>query len=435
MKSTITLILFSLFLVFSMVFGISLNVALLVGFALFFGYGLLEGHGVSSLLRGAWSGIWEVRKVVMALLLIGMLTSSWRASGTIPAIVTDCLQLVQPSMFPLATFIMASLMSVLTGTCFGTAATMGAICMAIGHALNYSEIIIGGAILAGCYVGDRCSPLSAAAVLVSQVTKTELSHNLALMAKRAIVPVCASCILYWVIGIAFPPESFDGNIALPFSKYFDVGLIPLAPAAIVIALALFRVNARINMLTSTLAAVAVAIFVQHADTATLITQLLFGYAAPAEELAKTLNGGGLVSMLEPILIVVITSSYTGLFEKTGLLANLKRRVETLSALLGREAVVVFSSIFICGLCCNQTLGIMVGQQLYKCEYGEDNQSLALDIEDTIVVLCGAIPWSIACSVPLSAVGAPIASVFVAFYLFLQPLWMLVRSKMVQHTQK
>ena len=39
-----------------------------------------------------------------------------------------------------------------------------------------------------------------------------------------------------------------------------------------------------------------------------------------------------------------------------------------------------------------------------------------------VVLAPLVPWSIAGAVPLAAVGAPIASVVVASYLYILPIW-------------
>lgn len=83
----------------------------------------------------------------------------------------------------LASFLLCSLVSFLTGTAFGTAATMGVICMTMAKSMNVSDVLAGGAILAGIYFGDRCSPVSTSALLVSELTKTDLYENLKGMAK------------------------------------------------------------------------------------------------------------------------------------------------------------------------------------------------------------------------------------------------------------
>lgn len=77
------------------------------------------------------------------------------------------------------------------------------------------------------------------------------------------------------------------------------------------------------------------------------------------------------------------------------------------------------------IACNQTLSIMLTHQLCK-EGNPDNKRFAIDLENTAVVLAPLVPWSIAGAVPLAAVGAPIASVVVASYLYILPIWVLVR---------
>ena len=53
------------------------------------------------------------------------MSAAWRAAGTIPEIVSISASLISPSIFILATFLLCTMMSMLLGTAFGTAATMG----------------------------------------------------------------------------------------------------------------------------------------------------------------------------------------------------------------------------------------------------------------------------------------------------------------------
>lgn len=72
--------------------------------------------------------------------------------------------------------------------------------------------------------------------------------------------------------------------------------------------------------------------------------------------------------------------------------------------------------------CNQTLSIMLTNQLYG-PLQRNNKTLALELEDTAVLIAAAIPWSIASLVVLQVSGnAPTASIACAFFLFLVPLW-------------
>ena len=65
--------------------------ALIAGFFLFSGYGLFRGHGLKALGAMASKGVRTIMGIVIVMALIGMLTGSWRASGTI------CLLYTSPS--------------------------------------------------------------------------------------------------------------------------------------------------------------------------------------------------------------------------------------------------------------------------------------------------------------------------------------------------
>ena len=108
---------------------------------------------------------------------------------------------MNPSVMILMAFLLNALVSVLTGTAFGTAATMGVICMTMAKAMGCNEILAGGAILSGVFFGDRCSPVSTSALLVSELTHTNIFDNIRLMVRTAIVPLILTCAFYGVCGI------------------------------------------------------------------------------------------------------------------------------------------------------------------------------------------------------------------------------------------
>ena len=73
-----------------------------------------------------------------------------------------------------AYLLLNSLVSFLIGTSFGTAATMGAICIAMAQAMDISLALAGGAAISGAFFGDRCSPVSTSTLLVAEVTHTDM---------------------------------------------------------------------------------------------------------------------------------------------------------------------------------------------------------------------------------------------------------------------
>ena len=148
------------------------------------------------------------------------------------------------------------------------------------------------------------------------------------------------------------------------------------------------------------------------------------------EVARLVSGGGIVSMIRVACIVCLSSAYSGIFQKTGMLDEAKRLIGRLSAKTGAYAASLVTSVLTGVIACNQTLTILLTEQLCRGEYA-DKEALALDLEDSAVVTAPLIPWSIAGAVPLAAVGAPSAAVLTAFYLILLPLWRLVRGARIR----
>ena len=221
MLETVSLAAFMIGLFVCLLSGISIVYALMAGYLIFFGYGLVRGHSAAELLRMSGSGVRKVRNILITFGLIGMLTALWRAAGTIPAVVSYSSQLIRPSAFFMFVFLLNCLVSVLTGTSLGTAATMGVICMAIGSATRMSPVITGGAVISGAYFGDRCSPVSTSALLVCELTGTDIYDNIRRMAASSVLPLGLTCLLYYLMGIA----GANGGVTLNVRPIFERGFV------------------------------------------------------------------------------------------------------------------------------------------------------------------------------------------------------------------
>lgn len=175
------LLVFSLFaaaLLVCVIFHISLLFALLLGYVIFALYAIRKGFSLPEVLGMSAQGVRAAKNILTTFVLIGILTSLWRAGGTIPAIVCYSVRVMEPRLFLVCSFLLNCLVSFLTGTAFGSAATMGAVCMTMAAALGADPLMTGGAILSGVYFGDRCSPVSTSALLVADLTGTDLFGNI-----------------------------------------------------------------------------------------------------------------------------------------------------------------------------------------------------------------------------------------------------------------
>ena len=415
------LTLFAVSLVFCIGFDISILAALVFGFFLFYGYGLYTKHSVKEMAVLAFSGIKTVRNILITFILIGIITATWRVCGTSPYIVYHATKICSPGIMVLITFLLCCLISALTGTAFGTAATMGVICVTMASSMGVPILYSGGAVLAGSFFGDRCSPMSTSALLVSTVTGTDLYRNIGNMIKTSAVPFILTCGIYLVLGMGTAGDFDTSEIQTLFAENFRLHPAALVPAVVIIVLSCFRVNVKITMSVSILCGMAVAYFIQGTSLAELLDIALWGYRPEKAEVAALLSGGGVQSMVKVFCIVCLSSCYSGMFNGTGLLAGFRGSLNRLSTKILPFGSILITSILTVMVSCNQTLAIMLTQQL--CMDAEpDPETMASHLENTAVVIAPLIPWSIAGAVPLATVGAPTACILTACYLYLLPVW-------------
>ena len=423
MGSIVAILLFSLSLIFCLLLKYSVIYALIVGYIIFVTYGLIKGHDLKVLIKKSFEGVLTVKNILLVFILIGMITALWRASGTIAFIVYMGSKLISPSILILLTFLLCSILSFLIGTSLGAAATMGVICVSIGKAMGINPYYLGGAVLSGIYFGDRCSPMSTSALLITELTKTDLYKNIKLMLKTSIIPFITSCLFYLFLGLksSTSPVSIDAtNI---FKENYNLNIVVIVPAILIIILSLFKVNVKKTMLVSIVISFIIAMFFQKESVTSLVNYCVYGFHHSNEKLNLMMKGGGILSMLNVGLIVAISSSYSGIFKETKMLVLMKKYLKEFSKKTSNYFVIFLSSIISGAIACNQSLGIILTYEL--CEELEDKQNMAIILENTIVLLAGLIPWNIAMAVPLKTIDIGLMSGLFAFYLYFLPLWNLL----------
>ena len=420
MGSIIAILLFSLSLIFCLLLKLSVVYALIIGYMIFVIYGLIKGHNLIVLIKKSFEGVLTVKNILLVFILIGMITALWRASGTIAYIVYMGSKLISPSILILLTFLLCSILSVLIGTSLGTAATMGVICASIGKAMGVNPYYIGGAVLSGIYFGDRCSPMSTSALLISELTKTNLYTNIKLMIKTSIIPFIVTCLFYLFLGFKSKVSNISVDVTEIFKQNYNLNIIVIIPAILIIILSILKINVKKTMLVSIVISFIIAMFIQRDSIVALINYSIFGYHHSNERLNLMMKGGGILSMVNVSLIVGISSSYSGIFKETKMLVSLKKHLKDFSKKTSSYFVIFLSSIISGAIACNQSLGTILTNEL--CGEPVEKQKMAIILENTVILLVGLIPWNIAMDVPLKTLDVGIMSGLFAFYLYFLPLW-------------
>ncbi|MDO5563715.1 MAG: Na+/H+ antiporter NhaC family protein [Eubacteriales bacterium] len=435
MIELLAIAIFILGLIFCLILNINIIYALIFGFIIFVLYALIKKYSYKQIIEMSISGLKVIYKLLFTFILIGILTSAWRASGTIQTIVTYSLNLIKPQFFIIITFFLCSLMSFLIGTSLGTGATMGVICATMAESMGIPKYIVTGAIISGCFFGDRCSPVSTSAQLVATITNTNQYDNIKLMFKSAFVPFIITSIIYYILGYKYSSIESDLYIKKMFLENFNINIICLIPAIIIIILSICKMNVRVSITISIIASIVIAIFVQGSSVNKLINDLIFGYINPNKSISTLVDGGGAISMIRMIIVVGISSLYTGFFNKTNLIMGIKNKIKILANrttfFFAMLVVTIISSI----ISCNQTLTVMLTNEIMKDFEDINKTKRAIMIEDSAILIPGLVPYSVAVSPIIIATKANSFSIPFAFYLYIIPLYVLLKSFIIKFIER
>jgi len=424
-------IIFLTTMVGAVIFGYSMTAALIAGLVCFTLAGMHKGHSLKSLVSMGLEGARDSLIVIKVMCIIGFVTAAWRISGTITIFVYYGIKVITPSFFLVIAFLLSCLLSYSLGTAFGVAGTVGVIFMALARSGGVDPVITAGVLMSGIYFGDRGSPVSSSANLVAGVTGTKIYDNVKKMMKVALLPFAITLVVYIIISVMNPISHVDTQLVAAFESEFVLSLWSLLPAVLILILPLLRVSVILSMGASIVSGIFVAWLVQGVPLMEVIRTCIFGYEAAGSGLGAILNGGGLVSMIEIVLILLISSTYSGIFNGTGMLHELQEKLEAACTRFGKFTVMLALSAASAAVFCNQTIATLICSDLLKKPYldsGATNEELAIDMENSVILIACMIPWSIGCSVPMSFFGTDFTSLPFAVYMYMVPLTYLFTKK-------
>ena len=424
---------FALFLgamLFCLIRGYALSWALAFALALFFAVGLRRGYKAGALAQMAWSKMPKTMIVLRIIFLIGILTGVWRSCGTIAFFIYYGVRAIPPSLFVLLSFLLTALLSYALGTSFGVTSTAGVVLIALARSGGVDPAVAAGAILSGVYFGDRGAPTSSCASLVAALTETELYRNVRRMHRTALLPYAICLVFFAFLSLRNPLSGADETLLTALSGSFALTLWAVVPAIIMLILPLLRVPIWIAMTISGAAAFAISVLSQGMGVMDTLRVCVLGYTSDGV-LASVLSGGGLISMLTVFLMLPLASMMGGILEGTGALDSVQVKLGSVSGKLGLLPTTALLSILCSMVLCNQTIVVIMLQQLLGKVYeraGASNEEFAMDIANTGVTLAGLVPWCIACAVPLSMLGVGVEALPYAALLYTIPICYLFTKK-------
>ena len=338
--------------------------------------GLHLGYTWEELRDGMIQGISSSLEAIMILLMIGMLTGSWIASGTVPSLIAYGLRVVKARIFLPSAMAVSALTAFAIGS-WGTVGTIGLAFMGIGVSLGIPAPLTAGAVVSGAYMGEVISPLSDAVAMTQAAAGGDIFAIIKKLLPLAAGAGILSLILYAAAGLRYGESASEGvaksiDLMLDSLKgQFSISPLALLPLALVLLCILGKIPAAPAMLFGAMAGMLQAFFLQGEDVGSVFKYAYSGYVCHSgNELMDTLfTAGGMESMQESVSLILIAMAFGGIMEKTGqmkaLVSPILSRIRRASLLPGLTAV---TCAVINMILPEQYLGISLPGRMYAEEY-------------------------------------------------------------------
>ena len=219
---------------------------------------------------------------ILILTCVGALVGTWMAAGTIPMMIYYGVQMVNPSLLLVTAFLITAVVSVVTGTSWGSVATMGVALMGIASALGVSLPATAGAVIAGSYFGDKISPLSDTTNLAPVAAGSTLYEHIYHMFYTTIPATIVSLIVYAIAGMnADTTVDASSQSVTTLLSQLDVmyhwNLLLLLPVVMVLAGSIMKKPTLPVMLASTVVAGFEAVLLQGVTVKNILASTVTGF--------------------------------------------------------------------------------------------------------------------------------------------------------------
>ena len=421
--------------------SIPLHSLLLIALVWVAGNSALLGFSFQTIKSAMISGIEKGLGAIFIFFLIGALIAALLESGTIGGLIYYGVDLLHnPVIFLPTGLVLCSLMSLATGTSWGTIGTIGVVLMGLGGALGIPLPLVAGMVVSGASFGDKMSPVSDTTVLAAMSADTDLYSHIKSMTYTTAPTYVICLILFAVLGLNYSGQTLSPQELLELKKHlvieFAISPLTLLPLIVLIVLSLKRVPAEVGMLCSVAAAIVLAVATQDRSVSEVLNSLHTGYTANTglQRLDVILTRGGIQSMMWTMSLALLALSLGGILDRAGyvrvLLSRSLKRIKRSASLMAMTIGACVAGNISMG---EAYLSIILGGQIFKDAYAEDNLEkhlLSRCLEEGATLTTPLIPWTTAGAFITGALAmSPLEYAPWAFLNYINPLLSIVLAYM------
>jgi len=407
-----------LFLLGSFTIGLSgeLLVAVLLASAAVAGLvAARHGHGWEDVQRATGQKLADVLPAILILLAIGMLIATWVLSGTIPYLVYWGVRFISPQWLVLTAFLATALMSLATGTSWGSAGTIGVALMGTAAALGAPMAATAGAVVSGAYFGDKLSPLSDSTNICAIGAGADLYAHIRHMMYTA-VPSFVLCLVLYTLASRLAPVSADGTtggaeaLLADLDMVFVLSPLVLIPPAIVVVSIIHKVPPALAIAISSLVAIVLGVWLQGFGVDESIRAAVGGFelemvestgadpGTTGDDFGSLVERGGLYGMANTLIVVISAFLLAGAMSASGSLELLiEKMLAAVSSVFGLIAATMAAGATTIALTSHGGVTALVIGGLFQGAYEERDLApvnLSRSLEDSVTITEPLMPWTV-----------------------------------------
>ncbi len=387
------------------------------------------GYSWKEMMDGIQEKISLAMPSILILISIGILIGTWMIAGTIPMLIYYGIQLINPQFILVISFVVAAIISIVTGTSWGAVGTVGVALIGIATGLEANIPATAGAIVAGAYFGDKLSPLSDTTILAPIAAGTELYEHIKHMLWTTVPAALLSLVIYFIVGLNVKSSSIESplatNMVQELDTMFNWNICLIIPPLIVLIGAIKKYPTLPVIILSSIVAGITAMIFQKSTLQDVFLSTVSGFNVDMvskttiteeevmPEVLRLVNQGGMESMTSVTLIAFAAFVFAGIITTSG---SLEVIIEKLLTVVKKTGDLILATVLSCLTMAlvtgNSYLSIIVPGEMYKDTYKKkqlDPKNLSRTLEDSGTVVVPIIPWSSAGVFMAGTLGVPTLS--------------------------
>ncbi|MBT8232315.1 MAG: Na+/H+ antiporter NhaC [Saprospiraceae bacterium] len=375
-------------------------------------YLMYNGYSWETIQDNITKKVGESVPVLMILFSIGVLIGSWIVSGTIPMLIYYGISIIDPNWIYIFSFLICIIFSLLTGTSWGSAGTIGIVMIGVSQVYDANLAVTAAAVVGGSFFGDKMSPLSDTTNIASLATEVPLFDHI----KSMIYTTGPSAIIAGLIYIIMSPAMMGSapekavelsqitNTMTGLKKIFNFNLLLLLPLLVVIWGSVKKKPIVLTLLGSSWLAMLLAFGFQEFSFYDIFQSFNKGFSvdmAPTQgidqEVLSILNRGGLYNLIEGITISILIFAFIGTLQVMNsidvVIKSIMTRIKTPSqTIVAALTTTAFTNL----TTSNQYATSFIIGEAYKKQFDKmkiPRKVLSRSIEDAGTMLENLVPWT------------------------------------------